>query len=110
MMRRLRQKLALWLEPTPDRYLVEQLELVTKAARRCAHDLNHAAADVYFAAGTREISAKFWQDRADMWRRVFYPGNDGKNYRHRLHAELERLEQLCRDHGIDPTDPDSIPF
>ena len=102
-----RQRLALWLDPVPERVNREQLELVVKAGRRCAHDLAHAASDVVYSPYPKDERSKFWAERARHWEEVFYPGDDGKNYRSRLHREIARLEQLCRDNGIDP---DELPF
>lgn len=101
---KLRQRLALWLDPTPERIQHEQIELIVKAGRRCAHDLMHAAS--YIAA---EEEQGLFHDQAHYWLTVFYPGGDGKDYRTRLHHEIERLHGLCLKNGIDPRDPD-IPF
>lgn len=100
-------------DDAPEKFCQEQLELITKAGRRCAYDLLHAASCI-----RNEREAKIFHERAYMWLNVFNPGDDGKNYRHRLHREIEILEdhvaelqQLCAKHGIDhtKTGPD-IPF
>lgn len=97
---------------TAEDYRNEQLRLVTKAGRRCAYDLRHAACSV-----TDPVEQKVYYDRAHMWLRVFNPGNDGKNYRDELHREInrlerhvERLQELCDSHGIDHHSREDIPF
>jgi hypothetical protein len=106
---RIRKRIASWLDPMPERLHAEQVELLVKAARRCAHDLAHAGSDVYYTPYDKKARAKFWAERAQMWLDMFYPGNDGKNYRHKLYSDIENLEQqveelkrVCLEHGIDP--------
>ncbi len=95
--------------------LIEQLELTTKAARRCAHDLQHCASDVWHCLD-RNKQCEFWHERAQFWQSVFYPDRGPKNYRAKLHTEiddlycqLERLRKLLAEHGIDDPTQD-IPF
>lgn len=52
-----------------------------------------------------------------MWLNVFNPGQDGKNYRHQLHRdieqlerEVERLQELCEAAGINYHNGQDIPF
>ncbi len=85
----------------------ELLELMVKAGRRCAHDLAHAVSLIGMREPPRELAVEFHR-RAQQWREVFYPDDGPKNYRARLHAEIERLqdrvdelEKLCAEHGID---------
>jgi hypothetical protein len=89
--------------------MFEQYTLVLKAARRCAYDLKHASA-------AREEDGPMFYERSNMWLEVFSP-TGGKNYRHELHsdidsrdAEIERLKQVLIHNGLDPEDPDRIPF
>lgn len=88
---------------TAEDFSKEQLELVTKAGRRCAHDLAHAASMIKEPA-----EQEMFHERAYMWLAVFYPGSDGKNYRSRLHRQLdeqqvyiERLEDLLEKAQIE---------
>jgi len=87
----------------PQEAMREQLELTCKAARRCAHDLAHAADMV-----REEAWAAEFRTRASNWLTVFYPANGPKDYRAQLHRDIARLElrigdleTLCRAHGID---------
>lgn len=83
------------------------LELVIRSARRCAHDLDHAASLLFMSQPPREL-AEALHSRAQHWRQVFYPLNGPKDYRDRLNAEIDgltarikQLEALCDQHGID---------
>lgn len=87
---------------TAEDYHREQVELITKAARRCAHDLAHAASYIEDAEVSKDISA-----RAQMWRSTFYPAGDTKNYRHQLHHQIDerdryidKLEAMLVEAGI----------
>lgn len=87
---------------TPEDLHYEQVELIVLAARRCTHDLEHATS--YIAPGEEH---DLFRERVHMWRKVFYPAGDGKNYRHRLHYEIDelsayadRLEAELEKHGI----------
>lgn len=98
--------------PHAERFSQVQLELMTKAGRRCAYDLRHAASCIHDPA-----EQQLFHDRAYMWLNVFNPGSDGKNYRHRLHIEIDRLETrieklvaLCEAAGIDVHSDQDIPF
>jgi hypothetical protein len=89
----------------------EMLELVIKAGRRLMHDFDHMLNEV----PKDNPFKKDFQERAQLWRDIFYPDNGAKNYRSRLHQELMNLEfelsrtkRLLQHHGIDP-DPD-LPF
>jgi hypothetical protein len=90
----------------------ELLELTIKAARRCTHDFAHAVDDIWDAERQKQ-----WRARAQMWGGIFYPAAGYKDYRHRLHRdigaleiEIDRLKAVCREHGINPDDPDGTPF
>lgn len=94
----------------------EVLRLTIKAARRCAHDLEHAASDVLLSRDRREASNE-WHARARMWQSIFYPDGGPKDYRDDLHREIanlegrvERLRDLCIQHGVDPDDGEDLPF
>lgn len=94
--------------------LREQHALLLLAARRCMHDLSHAANDL--SMHDQEAS-RLYRERVGVWRGVFYPDNGPKNYRHELHLEIHRLEgqvarmrALCIDRGIDPCDGEDLPF
>lgn len=87
----------------PQAHVDELLGLYTMAGRRCAHDLAHAADLVEDSHWN-----KIFVDKAKHWHTVFYPGSDGKNYRHHLHneiarrdREIEELRELLAQHNID---------
>jgi hypothetical protein len=97
---------------TPEEAMRELLELTIKAARRCAYDLSHASGDVRDPE-LRQLFAR----RARHWLSIFNPANGPKDYRHRLHHtiddlenQVDRLAALCKKHGINPDDPNGIPF
>lgn len=102
------------------RETAQLLELTTKCARRCAHDLAHAADSLDMIGISypriREEAAEY-RERARHWLTIFNPANGPKNYRARILLELEvahdmndRLKKLCDKHGIDWADDDDIPF
>lgn len=111
---------ALWRHRnTPVGELAEINRLLVKAGRRCAYDLAHAASSIRtdepFVGSL--TAGQFYHDRSKMWEDVFNPADDGKNYRDRLHMEIwnlemkvERLEKLCKEHGIETSDKDELPF
>ena len=90
--------------------LQETLDLTAKAGIRCAHDFRHAVD--YMPNDVRPL----FSSRVENWIKIFR--RDGpKNYRHELHMEIDRLEDenkrlkdLCEKHGINPANPDGIPF
>lgn len=97
---------------SPDEANRELMELVIKAARRCAYDLAHAA-DWQLDAEQR----KMFQARAKNWLTIFNPANGPKDYRHRMHVDISmleikirRLQELCRKHDIDLGDLDEDLF
>ncbi len=99
---------------TPEEAQAELLELITKAARRCAYDLRHAAQDVA-CNYLKEERSKEWSERANMWLTIFNAADDPKNYRAGLHmkifsleCQIEKLKKLCKEKGIDI--PDERPF
>ena len=118
----IRQRLALWLDPTPERINRVHNEILLKSARRCAHDLDHCASDIYWCAMRKDEQnasdqADFYHHRANEWRKLFYPDDGVKSYRIQIEADLERLRNtmskyktLLLKHGlVDPWD-DDIPF
>lgn len=114
----LRQRIAAWLDPEREDVVIlrEQLQLAIKAGRRCAHDLDHAADLMGLPTMAAEYS-KQYRERAGMWAAIFYADGGIKDYRHRLHhdiwkleREIDRLKEACEAADIDPTDPDGIPF
>ncbi len=97
---------------TPQDAQSELLELITKAARRCAYDLRHAANTIR----NNDDACKMYDDRAEMWLSVFNPDNGPKNYRAGLHDEIwnlesrvAELEKLCEKNGIH-YDKSKLPF
>jgi len=104
-----------------DTELKELNEMLTKFGRRCAHDLAHTVSKLrsanYLLGKEDDWFAVEATRRVELWKSVFYSDGGGKNYRSSIHAEQERLEReverllaLCEKHGIDHTDPNSIPF
>lgn len=92
----------------------EHIELLVKAGRRCAYDLKHATDFMKGDDDLRDALVKSYE----KWLTVFNPGDDGKNYRHRLHhtiIELDRkcetLMAICKRNKIEtPWDEDELPF
>lgn len=108
----IRQHLQSLVLPEPVSVLSEQLSLSIKAGRRCMHDLSHAVDHIEHKE-TRLI----YQQRVDLWHSIFYADDGVKNYRHKLHHEIDRLQRdnarlraLCISAGVDPADPESLPF
>jgi len=116
----IRRRLASWLDPTPERVSSDMMELLIKAARRCAHDLEHCAGDVWYASRRPEIGveqSQMWHERAHHWQGIFYPDNGLKNYHARIANKLddaertiEKLREHCKAHGISPWLDTDIPF
>lgn len=84
-------------EPTPEDGLAETLAITVRCARRCAYDLSHAADMIpddlsHFYGPWR----KRMQDKADYWQSLFSSGASMKDYRLRLHRDLDE-----RDHKIE---------
>jgi hypothetical protein len=82
----------------------ETLELVIKAGRRLMHDFDHLLNEV--PKGNDQKS--MYEQRAKLWRNIFYPDDGPKNYRSTLHQEIMNLEyqlskakKLLIEHGID---------
>lgn len=86
--------------------------MLTKMARRCAYDLDHAAGEM-----SDPDKMKFFCQRSRMWLSIFAP--DGvKDYRHKTHIDIMRLEcrvdilrAFCVQNGLDPNVVDEVlPF
>jgi len=95
------------MEDNPYAILRDQLELITKAGRRCAYDLAHAVD----CMPQNDVLTELLRENVKMWKSIFNPGDDGKNYRHHLHntinqleCEVERLKKLCEQHNISHVD------
>ena len=115
LMARLRIRWA--LRNCPDTEVREMLTLVILAGRRCTHDLGHALSEMPQSSDWHQHLRSRLHAKHYHWMKVFYPDDGAKRYRDRLHYQLdearsqvERLENLCRANGIDPTDPKGIPF
>jgi hypothetical protein len=116
----LAQRIATWLDPTPARLQRGLFELTIKAARRCAHDLEHCAADVWYASRRPEVGveqSRKWHEHAQHWQAIFYPDNGMKNYHASIvnkleaaEATIDKLREHCKKHGITPWLDDDIPF
>jgi len=94
----------------PQQIQAELLELITKAGRRCAYDLRHAA-DL---CADRAVGEEF-RERADMWLKIFNPANGPKDYRNKFHHEIYALErrlhqmaELAKKHGASQEDIDVV--
>lgn len=67
--------------------------LLIKAGRRCAYDLAHAS------AGQRRVEeGELFHQRSQMWLGIFDAGDDGKNYRDRLHHTIDHLESKVENY------------
>ena len=89
----------------------ELLELSIKAGRRAVHDFDHLLNQCELSEGDKA----FFRERLDMWKKIFYPDDGMKNYRAKLHYDINYLQtqldvaqKLLREHGIDP-EP-NLPF
>lgn len=85
-----------------------------KCGRRCAYDLHHVVDDLPKDSHWRTHFDM--QNRAQHWVQLFAKGNPGKDYRHEMHWEneklamqLDRLHNWCTERGLNPPD-DRIPF
>lgn len=86
----LRRMIRRWLdEPTPEDGLAETLSITLRCARRCAYDLSHAAEMIPRTGAP-------WHDRmrnkADHWQSLFSSGTSMKDYRLKLHLDLDKSE------------------
>lgn len=100
-------KLFLAWRNTPYHQFAEIHELCMLAARRCAHDLDHASGEILYTTGTKKESSEYFHEKAQHSRNIFYPIENQKNYRHDLHRKIYELESqnknLCnilREHNI----------
>ena len=73
--------------------LSEDYEALIRNARRCAYDLKHATDRI----PDDDFLVDKLQNRARMWVTLFAKGNPGKDYRHRLLARIEDLEEFLVD-------------
>lgn len=88
----------------------ELLEIIVKAARRCAYDLEHAADQII-----DRKQSDMYHERAKMWQVIFNPANGPKDYRNSLHKEIwvkdmhiRKLKELCKKHNIPEFECESI--
>ena len=91
--------------------LQEMLELSIKAGRRMMHDYNHMLDEI----PNDNMFKEDFEERAKIWRSIFYPDNGMKNYRAELHREIETLEwkltqanKKLKEHGL--IADDDLPF
>jgi hypothetical protein len=89
------------------RHTVEALELTVRSARRCAYDLVHCSDALIMGRKDGEM-AELFRERANHYVGLFQSGNAMKDYRHRLHDQIEeqertieRLRALLAEHKID---------
>jgi len=96
--------------PTSAAYygLLDDYNTLVRLARRCAYDLRHTVdaipQDHFMIARLRMNEA------ANYWTSLFAKGNPGKDYRLKMHSEIEdlrkrndKLLKLCRDNNVDVT-------
>lgn len=78
-----------WLdEPIAEDGLAETLAITIRCARRCAYDLAHAA-DFIPETGFQREWGECYRDRADYWQSLFSSGASMKDYRLKLHTEID---------------------
>lgn len=75
-------------EPTPEDGLAETLAITIRCARRCAYDLAHAA-DFIPETGFQRQWGERYRDRAAHWQQLFSNGASVKDYRLKLHSEID---------------------
>ena len=103
---------------TADAHIIETHEIMIRCARRCAYDLDHAVDMIRLDEGDWRVEIRdMLRQKARYWIGLFASGNSVKDYRLRLHAdlddrdrEIERLRGLCEANGIDHQDPRGTPF
>lgn len=85
----------------------ELLELTIKAGRRLMHDFNHLLDEI----PDSNVNRKEFEERAIIWRDIFYPDNGPKNYRTELHLTIDQLDSKLskaklrlKENGIDYLD------
>ena len=79
-----------WLDVSqPEDGLAETLAITVRCARRCAYDLAHAADFVRDPQWER-----IYVERATHWQRLFSSGASMKDYRLRLHSQIDEQEVL----------------
>ena len=84
-------------EPTPEDGLAETLAITIRCARRCAYDLSHAADMIPYEPGHFFAPwHKRMQDKASHWQSLFSSGASMKDYRLKLHQEIDRQEEVIR--------------
>jgi hypothetical protein len=102
--------------------LYARYRLLLKSATRCAYDLHHAASacpikDLKNSRCDKDYNmSTLFYNRANAWLNIFDP--DGlKSYRRDLQKEIilleleiNRLKCLCKEAGINYTDPNTLPF
>lgn len=91
--------------------LSEMLELSIKAGRRMMHDYKHMLSEI----PEDNLFKDDFKERAQTWESIFYPDNGMKNYRAKLHKEIERLQweldhanKKLKEHGL--SQDDDLPF
>jgi hypothetical protein len=91
----------------------EMLDLMIKAGRRLMHDFDHMLREI----PADNIFKEDYEERAAMWRTIFYPDNGAKNYRSEMHQtimnlefELERAKTVLEKHNLDINEGLDLPF
>lgn len=123
-------RLRMWwhLRCTPVSELKLLNNLLANSGRRVTYDLKHSVDTIYTliqylkrynvtASRAFESELEIFRTRADHWLSVFNPASEGKSYNttfnrmiQDLEKEVERLETLCIENNIDPTDKTKSPL
>ncbi len=90
---------------TPHHDLAEQHEMFIRFARRCAYDFAHA---VDFLPRDHWICTDLrMHERPQYWLTLFKAGNPSKDYRLKIHGEIDKLnahvaalEKFCDEKGL----------
>lgn len=78
----------------PEDGLAETLAITIRCARRCAYDLSHAAD---LLPDDKSLAGSFkphFAAKADHWQGLFSSGASMKDYRLRLHSDLDEQVRL----------------
>lgn len=110
----------LWLSGTADARVFETHNILIRCARRCAYDLGHALEMIDSESHVAHIHAETIEHlrrNQRHWEMLFASGNSMKDYRLRLHHEIEakdemirNFRELCAKNSLIAWFDDDIPF
>lgn len=92
---------------------IETLEITIRTARRCAYDLKHCSdalvcSERHGRHHRDDETAQMFRERADFYVRLFQNGNSMKDYRLKLHGDLDdandtitKLRAILAEHKLD---------